>query len=273
MMDKATADQILAKLAKLDQLDDISRKLDTIDCKVTTLDARQLKTEQKVDAVASNVNELQNQVNVLTHENKRMMKAIRAAEIQSIRAEENNRQYNVVINNIPQDDIDEDRKVTLQKVRYVLGDVLKIRGAKTGMVIKNAHRIAASHGIKPIIFKVNTMCDKQLIWDHIDNLKTYNDEQETDRTKIYIDLKNYPAKLNRDKKSLRDKFNELKNAGKKPKWNYNKKTGICYIKAGGKTFNPPSDNFDFKIKESEEISEPYSAWNVQDSEESEYVEE
>ena len=88
---------------------------------------------------------------------------------------------------------------------------------------------------------------------------------------IYIDLKNYPAKLNRDKKSLRDKFNELRSEGKKPKWNYNKKSGICYIKTGGRIFNPPSDNFDFKLKESEEIPKRLSVWNLHDDEESEYV--
>ena len=155
---------IMAKLSKLDKLDDIAKKLEVIDQKVTNVDTRQLKTETKVTQIENDVNDLKQTVTASSSNEVRMMKAIRQAEIQQIKSEENGRKYNVIINNYPQTKLFEDRKDTLEIVRLVLSDVLKIRGSKN-MVIKNAYRLPASKGVKPIIFKINTLCDKQLIWD------------------------------------------------------------------------------------------------------------
>ena len=256
----------------LSKLDEIVEKLDVIDQKVTNLDTRQLATETKVQGIETTVNEMKNRLDKAASNQERMMAAIRNAEIQSIKREENGRKYNVVINNIPQLDVNEDRKVSVEHVRKVLSDVLKIRGGKN-MVIKNAHRIPSSQPVKPIIFKVNTMCDKQLIWDHLINLNTYNENQQSDRSKIFIDMNNLPAKLNRDKKSLLEKFKELRREDKKPKWHYDKNAGECYIKCGGLKFKSKTDNFDFKFDEhvqAEVLTGPWKVIPTVDEEQSEY---
>ena len=75
-------------------------------------------------------------------------------------------------------------------------------------------------------------------------------------------MNNLPAKLNRDKKSLRTKFNELKAQEKKPKWFYDKTKGECCIKVGGKKIYPQTDNFDFKFVEPEEDTKVDNVWSV-----------
>ena len=72
--------------------------------------------------------------------------AIRNAKILKIRMEENTRQYNVVIGNIPQADMFENRKTSLKHVRDTLTDVLQIPNVNR-MVIRNAHRLPAVKGI------------------------------------------------------------------------------------------------------------------------------
>ena len=277
-----TEKAILERLSKLDKLDEIVKKLDVIDQKVTNvainrsarsnLDTRQLATETKVQGIETTVNEMKNRLDQAARNQERMMAAIRNAEIQGIKREENGRKYNVVINNIPQLDVNEDRKVSVEHVRKVISDVLKIRGGKN-IIIKNAHRIPSSQPVKPIIFKVNTMCDKQLIWDHLSNLNTYNEAQQSDRSKVFIDMNNLPAKLNRDKKSLLEKFKELKRQDKKPKWHYDKNAGECYIKCGGQKFKSKTDNFDFKFEElvqADVLTGPWKIIPTFDEEHSEY---
>ena len=254
---------MMEQLKKLDKLDEIAKTLAVIDQKVTNIDTRQLKTEEKVENIEKSVRELEVKVSASTKNEKRMMLAIRQAEIHRIKSEENGRKYNILINNYAQTDMDEDRKKTVEIVKEVLANVLKIRGGRN-IVIKNAHRIPASKGVKPIIFKVNTMCDKQLIWDHLSNLKTYN-ESQPDNSKIYIDMNNLPAKLNRDKKTLREKYKQLRADQKSPKWFYDKSKGECCIKVDGRRIYSTTDNFDFKLVETEEVVKVNNAWNIPES--------
>ena len=194
-------EEVLEKLKKLDVLDDIKEKIERIDEKLTNIDTRQVVTEQNVQNITERVGKLEVQSSSSTSTENRLKMAIRNAEISKIRMEENTRQYNVVIGNIPQADMFENRKVSLKHVRDTLTNVLQIPNADR-IVIRNAHRLPAVKGRSPIIFKLNSMYDKQLIWDNISKLNTYNDNQLTNTTKVFIDMYNLPPKLQRDKKSL-----------------------------------------------------------------------
>lgn len=246
---------------KLDSLDTIVKKLDNIETKVTILDNRQLNTEKKLETVEKQVKVLEEENAVLKKNQTRIIKAIRTAEIDRIRSQENSRAYNVMLQNIPQTDIHEDPKDSLKIVRDTLQKVMKVPGASK-MVIRNAHRLPAVKGCPPIIFKLNTKTDKQLIWDNLANLNSYNNQQENNNSKIYIDLTNLPQKLNKDKKELLDQYKKLKKDGKRPKWHYNKSAGEYCIKVGRKVIRPTSDNFLFPLVEKNDSTNTSdSAWN------------
>ena len=132
------------------------------------------------------------------------------------------------------------------------------------MVIRAAHRLPAVKRRPPIIFKMNTKADKQLIWDNMENLKAYNEAQTNNDTKIYIDLKNLPAKLNKDKKELFEQFKQLRDTGKKPKWKFDKSAGEYFIQVGRRQIRPRADNFLFTLKEQDEEKKEPNAWNRQD---------
>ena len=248
--------QILAKLSennkKLDRLDTIVQKLDNIDIKVTTLDTRQLKTETKLETVEKRVEVLEKENADLKKNQARIIAGIRAAEIDRIRSQENSRAYNVILQNIPQSDMNEDPKTSLKLVRDILKRVMKVPNA-TNLVIRNAHRLPAVKGRPPIIFKLSSKTDKQLIWDSIPNLTAHNEIQESNDTKIYIDLTNLPPKLTKDKKELLEQYKSLRNDKKNPKWHYNKSKGEYCIKVGRRTIRPPSDNFLFPLVEKEPV--------------------
>ena len=82
----------------------------------------------------------------------------------------------------------------------VVNNVLEIPDARE-FIIKDCHRLPASKGRRPLIFKLNSMLDKQKIWDHIAKLKSYNQHRD-ENTAIFIEMNHLPRKLHKDKQSL-----------------------------------------------------------------------
>ena len=52
---------------------------------------------------------------------------------------------------------------------------------------------------------------------------------------------------------------------KSPKWFYDKSKGECCIKVDGRRIYSTTDNFDFKLVETEEVVKVNNAWNIPES--------
>ena len=239
---------VMEKLQKLDTLDTINSKLDTIDTRQQNIETKQFTMDTELKDVKKRLVNVETFVTKSETTEQCMKMAIRSYEIAKIQSEANSREYNAIMFNVLQTEVHETRKTSLELVREVLANVLEIPDAHL-ISIRNAHRLPASKGRAPLIFKLNSMYDKDKIWSNINKLKLFNDSQLTNATKIYIDMTNLPQKLQKDKKSLLTKYNALRNSNSKPRWFYDKKAGEYTIKVGGKIIRPPTDSFDFKIND------------------------
>ena len=242
-------EEILGRLEKrLDKLDVVIDKLDTLDTKITNMDTRLVSTTVKVEKVTTRVDNLESRTDAYDVWTQQVINAIRNNEISRINNELNSRQYNAVLDNVPQDDIHESRRVSIKKVYQVLSDVLKIPNAED-IMIKDAHRLPSVRGTAPLIFKVASMADKDVIWDYIANVKKFNDLQPNASSKVYVNMTHYPPKLQRDKASLLPQYKHYRDLNMKPKWRYDRQKGELCLKVNGNVIHPPTDNFDFKMKE------------------------
>ena len=116
---KADMDEVLEKLAKLDV---VLKKLDLIDTKITNIDTRLVNMEAKLDYVTGRVTALEERADNSDLLIPQLKDAIRSNEISRINNEYNSRQYNMLLNNVPQDDINENERTLLPKcMRCFLG--------------------------------------------------------------------------------------------------------------------------------------------------------
>ena len=207
-------------LKKLEKLDTIEAKLDAVDLKVTNLDVKVTHLDAKVDRMEKRVAAVENQTQKQCREIDYFKEATRKAEISQIISEMNSREYNITIGNLPQAGDYEDKEVSVEKVQSVLNTVLNIPNVDK-IVIRNAHRLPARKvgDRKPLIFKLSTQTDKDIIWRHLPALVTYNADREF-KDKVFIDMNNLPAKLARDRAELLDDYKSARNDGKKPKWRF-----------------------------------------------------
>ena len=231
----------------LEKLNTIMDKLNLIEQKVTNVDTRLVTMEQKVDGLTERVNKLEDEAKTIDSLEAKYKHGIRNNEISRIRNEENSRKYNVIIDNVTQDDMFETREDSVKKVRDVLTNVLQINDA--GQIgIADAHRLPTSKGRSPLIFKLRSMTDKDLIWKNIMHVKTFNNKQANNNNKVYVNMHHYPAKLQRDKASLLEIFKKYRDRRVKTRWQYNKKSGELCLHVGQRVIRPPTDNFDFKLR-------------------------
>ena len=94
------------------------------------------------------------------------------------------------------------------------------------------------------------MIHKQLIWDNLSVLTSYNAIQSPEK-RVYIDMNHLPVKLVRDKMSLKPRYKALKDDNKPPKWYYDKSTVEYCIKSGDSIIRPVN-NFDYKVTVSDD---------------------
>ena len=241
-------EEILKRLESMDsKLDKNVATLNSIDEKVASIETTQTEMKQDIASMKDRIVELESSATTSSETENKLKIAIRKAEIAKIRSEENSRQYNITAYNVAQTDVYEKRDASLKLVRDILSNVLEIPDA-VSIVIKNAHRLPSSRGVEPLIFKLNSIYDKDVIWKHIGKLKAFNERQPSNASKIHIDMFNLPPKLQLDKKSLLNRYKELRSEKGTPKakWFYDKKAGELCIKANGNIIRPP-DNFDYKL--------------------------
>ena len=216
------------------KLEELETKFSNLSTVVSNLEKRVDIVEGKGDVTANTCDQLYN--------------AMRTMEIINIRNEENSRRFNVIAYNVPQSSDHESRETSITKVHEILADVFRLDNPN-GINVCEAHRLPnkSGKGRKPLIFKLTSMVHKDILWRHISNAKLYNDAV-TENERISINMTHLPAKLSKDKEDLKEKFDEAKVAGKKPKWRYIKSTGQYCLKIGDKLIKSPNDNFTCKIQ-------------------------
>ena len=222
-------------------LSDNCKKLEDLESKFNTLATDVSNVERRVDVV-------ERKNNVAADTNIQLCNAVRAIEINNIRNEENSRRFNVVAYNVLQNSTDhESRETSIAKVYEILADVFRLDNPNAIHVCE-AHRLPtkSGKGRKPLIFKLSSMVHKDILWNHLPNVKAYN-SAVTDGEKITINMTHLPTKLSKDKEDLKVKYDEAKLAGKKPKWRYIKSTGEYCLKIGDKLLKSPNDNFICKL--------------------------
>ena len=186
------------------KLANLENKYESLSLKLEATDSRLTKVETENNAVNDVVNHYK--------------QAIRSMEIDAIRNEENSKRFNIVLYNIREGaSTHENRKTSFQIVHDVLDNAFGI-DPKT-IDIAEAHRLPAKSGKgrKPLIFKLTSMLHKDILWDHLQNVKTYNDKQK-EGEKISVNMTHLPSKLMKDKDDLKDIYDQAKAEGKSPKW-------------------------------------------------------
>ena len=245
-------EDIKKQLQKLDKLDNIEEKIDNVDRKMTSLDMKLMRLDAKVGDVDDRLKVTEANVERISQSEKDFQLAGRKCEIAQIISEYNTRQYNVTFDNVLMHGEYEDKGVSVQKVQHILSNILKIPDANK-IIIADAHRLPSANesGRKSLIFKLVKMTDKTKIWDHLEELKAWNQQCET-KDKLYVNMTNLPAKLARDRKELLDNYKHARNNGLKPKWRFLKnvmKNQCEYgYKIGSTFYGPKNDNFNFKLK-------------------------
>ena len=201
---RENGDKLNANTTKLENLE---KKYENLTLQLETVDSRVTKVE--AESVAAN--------DAVKH----YQEAVRRMEIAAIRNEENSRRFNVIAYNVPEGhSTHESRKISFEKMYDLLGNVFGIDNPNI-INISEAHRLPtkSSEGRKPLIFKLTSMLHKDILWDHLPNVKKYN-EGKPKSDKISINMTHLPSKLVKDKDDLMDIYVEAKANGKSPKWRY-----------------------------------------------------
>ena len=125
----------------------------------------------------------------------------------------------------------------------ILENVFSISNARDTIPIVIAHRLPSTKpGHKPLIFKLASMEHKDILWNHIKNVKKYNESVAPNR-KVSIQMVQLPEKLAHDKQSLQADFDVARTDNLSPKWRYLKNSGVyCYI-IGSDYFKPKLDYY------------------------------
>ena len=242
-------EEIKKQLKKLDKLKSIETKIDIVDRK--TLNMKFTRLETKVDGVDDRLKVTEENVQCISQSQKHFQTAGRKCEIAQIINEHNGRQYNNTLGNLKQQGQYEDKAVSLQKDQGVLSNVLKIPNADQ-IIIADTHRLPSSNdsGRKPLIFKLAKMTDKTKIWDHLEELKAWNENCNADK-KVYVDMINLQAKLAKDRKELLEDYKLAQQHGRKSKWRFikNVEKNICEYgyKIGDTFYGPKNNNFNFML--------------------------
>ena len=194
------------------------KKLDSIEKELRTLREEHDAVVVRVSTVEAELNALKAKVGEITQVKEEYKKAVKKTQISQVANTFNSMRFNIIVRNQPQDETNawETKDESVKHVRNILKNVLKIPRADS-IGIADAHRLNASKGRRPLIFKLQTLVDKKKIWDHIANIKIYN-TQQTDEEKLKIDMIHLPEKLSRDKSDLWANYWEAKNQGLSPKW-------------------------------------------------------
>ena len=148
------------------------------------------------------------------------------------------KKQNVIIFNMPQNDVHEKPEVSMQLVRHFLDDILQVQ---VDITVLEAHRLRRRNksrtGPLPLIFKLLRVGDKKVMKDNLKKLTVYNEGKEKSDS-IFVEFDHYPELFKTHKDELKDEFYKAKKNGLKPSWSVDFNTAQLCLKVGTKTYRP-----------------------------------
>ena len=235
-------EQLLAIKGTVDvtnqKLDGVSSKLDALQSKHDLLDTKVTEIDDRLKLVE----ETQNQMLLAK---KAYEKATLNVQISSLANEMNNKRFNVIIEGVPKLEVIESPEASGELVRDFLVNILKINNGHN-IGISDAHRLAVSgkyKGRRPpaLIFKLVRLLDKRVIATHLSNLKAHNAKLSTGN-KLFVNLYHLPMELEKDRKSLKSKFDAARKEKRKPKFKFNRENGQYCLHVGNVVHKPVRDD-------------------------------
>ena len=225
-------------------LDNVSKLLDS------KLDGLEQRLNSKVDSIKRDITEFKIQVDGCIEEQNTHISAFQTRLDELTRRVELNakqqnakmflneyysKRYNLLIMGINDAETKESKLETLKLARSFLRDTLEISDAADIQILdchrlpqfiseKRSLRSTANEPSKPrpVIIKLASILDKNLIFKHTTNLKNANKAREKG-LKYYVS-EHLPKRMFEQKKSLMEEFYKAKDDGKKPYWKPDLKT-------------------------------------------------
>lgn len=213
---------------------------------LATIEAGLKEVKSDVATIKYDIEGIEGRVKVLEDEDRnaadRYNDALKELQISALVNEYNSKEYNIILYKLPGIGKKESSRTSLNKVYGVLRDVLLIEDAES-IAIRNCHRLPGKEAKRlPLIFKLQYMSDKDLIWKNLKNLSEYNDGRP-EKEQIQIQMTHLPKKLKKDRDALLDDYKKAKGEGKQPKWRFNKLNGEYCFMIGKQVYRPKANYF------------------------------
>ena len=235
------------------QIPAINERMTSIETRLQSMESMKADVtalQHNYDGLNDKVNRLQTQVTSVTTVEQQYKDALKKLEVQKVLTELLNKRWNIIIHGIDQNLNNdgsnkwESRPDCLTKVQHFLRDVLLIDSDKVEeIVITDAHRQSVKNPKPgrplPLIFKLGSLIDKKVIYDHLSNLSTFNAERN-DRQKVWVVMQHLPEEMRNDHKSLLTIFKEAKKnkPNEKRVWFADRESAEYCLKVGNTVYKP-----------------------------------
>ena len=181
----------------------ITRDVAKIQHDITELSSQQAELTNRVDDVEGRLSNIELEVNngddCINQKLELTLKALRRTQISSVNAEFASMQYNVIVYNMRETLIGtatrEKQADSINHAYYVLEKCFGLPNARSSIPLSTAHRLPATKGRSPLIFKLGKLSDKQTLWDNISHIKAFNNSEKRGKSfpfKWYSCPKNLP---------------------------------------------------------------------------------
>ena len=211
----------------------IEKRLD--DLETVKTDVNVLKDNYAI--LHTTVNNVKHKVEGMTTVKQEYIDAMDKYRVYMLLNEKLNKRWNIILEGVEQDKNEdgslkwESRPDAVEKVENFLRDILKIKDVIT---ITDAHRMSVKTARQgrplPLIFKLSSLVDKGKIYKSLKELKSYNENRGNN--KVFVTMEHLPEQMQKDRKSLLDKFKDARRNGLKPTWFANRVTGQYCLKVG-----------------------------------------
>ena len=209
--------------------------LETVKTDITTL-------EQNHADLQKTVNNIKGEVENITSVKQEYIDAVEKYRVHMLLNEKLSKRWNIIIEGILQERNEdgtlmwESRLDAVVKVQKFLRDVLKI---EDDIIITDAHRMSVKLPRKgrslPLIFKLSSLVDKGKIYKALHHLKTYNEDAIE---KIFVTMEHLPDQMQKERRSLLDKFKQARLDKLKPIWFADRVTGQYCLRIGNVIHKP-----------------------------------
>ena len=234
---------------------DIMNLLKSVDANVKANKVKLNALEDKHNELVSVVNIHDNRIGVLEKKynqlismEKQRVHDVKRLKIDAMYREMHSKRGNVHVFGLEERSAWETKVESADIVSAFFKDALQI---SEDIGISDAHRLPLSAngtGPRPLILKLQKLLDKKLIADNLKNLKSFNKDKPVG-SRVFIELDHLPQKWRDDKRLLKDKAKEARQAGLKPRFKPNRESGDYCLHVGKHVFCPkpilsgkPDDN-------------------------------